>query len=91
MQTNKTKWIYVLKTALLFSFIQANLIQLIRVILADLTFEYETTLLIIGAWILGAIALTIFLFPIGIFFGLYLWKNSKKGRLLGVQPNNKTL
>lgn len=84
MQINKPKWIYVLKIALFFSFIQANLLQLIRVIFGDLTFEYEATLLMITAWILGAIAVTIVLFPIGIFFGLYFWKKGKKGQSLSL-------
>lgn len=47
IEDNQAKWQYVLKTALLFSFIQANLIQFIKLLLCDVTIDFETKLQII--------------------------------------------
>lgn len=81
LHQNREKWKYILKIALLFSFVQANIFQIIKVIFGEFTTNFETPVQLVFGWALGNIAVTIFIYPIGIFWGLYLWKNSKKRRL----------
>lgn len=72
--SQKAKWKYVLKTAMLWAFGISTFIYLFQWVTGQVTEEFSSISLALMSILLGIIAGAIVLFPIGIMAGLLFWR-----------------
>ena len=76
--SQKAKWKYVLKTAMLWAFGISTFIYLFQWVTGQVTEQFSSISLALMSILLGIVAGAIVLLPIGIIAGLLFWK--KKAR-----------
>lgn len=72
--SQKAKWKYVLKTAMLWAFGISTFIYLFQWVTGQVTEEFSSISLALMSILIGIVAGAIVLFPIGIMAGLLFWR-----------------
>ncbi|MFT9596200.1 hypothetical protein [Mesobacillus sp.] len=76
--SQKAKWKYVLKTAMLWAFGISTFIYLFQWVTGQVTEQFSSISLALMSILLGIVAGAIVLLPIGIIAGLLFWKEKAR-------------